>query len=377
MSGSAPERRTLSSRGAILAFAVNLIVFFAIYLQVMSVDAIEDTLSIRLFWWKHLLLLEELELYDLSIWGYAIPHIVAPISCFVAMQSVGWFLLLGARQRGLIESNLAVGLVASAALGFVVKQPMGHVWWSNAEGFFSCITPMACFAIVATLWMCGFRIGATDPDAPGRTRFQFSIAAMIVLTTVLGLMLRLVASSEEDFAETMRWTTARWAVALGLVISTGGAALYFGVPGTLHANRMIERSFGIVAVALALVAILAFAGDPDSAANNKVTAMYVSMAAVSPIGIALTFRSVWWAIALSTATIAMLSVAYLIDSKAIDVPEIFWLGDVLAWLYNLGCALLVSLLIAIPWLVAGVRSYAVSPVWVRRPQTASESPGGQ
>lgn len=39
MSGSAPERRTLSTRGAILAFAANLVIFLAIHSQVTPTDA--------------------------------------------------------------------------------------------------------------------------------------------------------------------------------------------------------------------------------------------------------------------------------------------------------------------------------------------------
>ncbi len=370
MSGSAPERRTLSTRGAILAFAVNLAVFLAIHLHVIAVDYGRD---IRVLWWR-------IPWYHgsnyLRVWAYSIPEIVAPIACFLAMQSVGWFLLLGARRRGLIEGNIAVGLVAFAAVGFTTGQQMGHVFWRDGGGYFSCMTPLACFASVAALTVCGFRVGATDPDSPGRMRFQFSIATLILLTTLVGVTLRLGAASEDEFAASLWWTTKNVSIAVGLLVSTGGAALYFGLPGTLHSNRMSEKPFGIAFVALSLVAILGFACDRLPSSDHKVIPMYVSVAAMAPIGIALTFRGRWWAIAMSTMAIFTVAAAHSVDTGAILVHRRFFL-DALAWLYSMGCVLVISQLIAIPWFVAGVRSYAVSPVWVRRPQTASESPGGE
>jgi hypothetical protein len=365
MSGSAPERRTLSNRGAILAFAANMAVFLAIHQRMIAVDYGR---SMKLLWWT----IPWHHSWNFrSNWGSSILDVVAPITCYLAMQSVGWFLLLGARRRGLIEGNIAVGLVAIAAVGFTTGQPMGHFIWRQGEGYFSCLTPLACFASTALLSACGFRIGASDPDSPGRLRFQFSIATLILLTTLVGVTLRLGASSTQEFAESVQWTTENLAIALGLLVPTVGAALCFGLPGTLHSNRIGEKVFGIVCVALSLVSILGFALDLNPTSDHKVVPMYVSIAAIIPIGIALTFRGRGWCAAMSIVSLVALSAADLIDARAILVPY-FLQTHLLAWLYNVGAALVVSQLVAIPWLIAGIQSYAVPPVWVRRRASASD-----
>jgi hypothetical protein len=137
---------------------------------------------------------------------------------------------------------------------------------------------------------------------------------------------------------------------------------------------MSEKAFGIAFVALSLAAILGFACDRSPSADHEVIPMYVSVAAMVPIAIALTFRGAWWAVAMSVVAIGTAIAAHMSDTASLRTGPRRDPWDLLGWLYNAGCALFVSQLIAVPWLIAGVRSYAVSPVWVRRPPMASESP---